>query len=112
MKNKWLKWLIGIGGVSTFTLFLQAMDTEDQASSTNEGYVINEKVKNSTSAENVPTSIQEVMSTSLVEREQQLMVLDWSDKNWDVEYTNEAIIATPKSEQTYKKPAEQRTRRS
>lgn len=104
MNNKWMKWVIGLGGISAFTLFLQTIGTDDHTSNMKENLVLNENT-------NVLNS-QQNLATSTEEREKQLLALDWEENNWDVEYSNEAIIATPKSEMPYLDRAEQRTRRS
>ncbi|WP_017754109.1 hypothetical protein [Calidifontibacillus oryziterrae] len=104
MKNKWLKWLIGIGGISTFTLFLQSIDTNEKATEFYDDYI-------QTDTENI-YKLQEGFSSNKELREQQLMALDWEEGNWDVDYRNEVIIATPRLENPYLERAEQRTRRS
>lgn len=104
MNNKWLKWVIGVGGISSFTLFLQTIDANNEAGSRNEDYRVQETSNT--------LQQQGKLSINIEEREQQLMALDWDEGNWDVEYSNEAIIATPKLEMPYLDRAEQRTRRS
>lgn len=106
MNNKWMKWIVGVGGISAFTLFLQTIDTNDQASNGNEDYALNENMN-----VNVLNTIQNTEMTQEV-REQQLLALDWDESNWDVEYSNEAIIASPSNGMPYLDRAQQRTRRS
>ncbi|WP_458413598.1 hypothetical protein ACNQFZ_01480 [Schinkia sp. CFF1] len=104
MNNKWMKWIVGVGGISTFTLFLQTIDANDQASNANDGYAVNENT-------NV-VNTQDSAAISKEEREQQLLALNWDENNWDVEYSNETIVATPRTQQPYLDRAQQRTRRS
>ncbi len=106
MNNKWMKWIVGVGGISAFTLFLQTIDTNDQASNVNEDYSLNE---------NMNLNVLNAMDNTEFnqeEREQQLLALDWDESNWDVTYSNETIIASPRNEMPYLDRAEQRTRRS
>lgn len=99
-----MKWIVGIGGISTFTLFLQTVSMNDQTSTADQGYAFNENT-------NV-LNTQESLATTKEEREQQLLALDWEENNWDVEYSNESIIATPRTDMQYLDRAQQRTRRS
>lgn len=106
MNNKWMKWIVGVGGISAFTLFLQTIDANDQALNGKENYALNGNTDtymlNSTKNDELTKE----------EREQQLLALDWDESNWDVEYSNETIIATPGTQMPYLDRAEQRTRRS
>jgi len=104
MNNKWMKWIVGIGGISTFTLFLQTVSTNEQTSTADQGNAFNENT-------NV-LNTQESLATTKEEREQQLLALDWEENNWDVEYSNESIVASPRQQMPYLDRAEQRTRRS
>lgn len=106
MNNKWMKWIVGVGGISAFTLFLQTVDTNDQASNGNEDYALNENMN-----VNVLNTTQNTEMTQ-EEREQQLLALDWDESNWDVEFSNEAIIASPRNGMPSLDRAQQRTRRS
>lgn len=101
-----MKWIVGIGGISAFTLFLQTIDTNDQAPNENEDYALNENMN-----VNVLNTIQNT-EISQEEREQQLLALDWEESNWDVEYSNETIIASPRNRMPYLDRAQQRTKRS
>lgn len=104
-QNKWLKWIVGLGGISTFTLFLQTIDANNnQTDNRAQNYVQNENMS--------VVNNEQTLSTNKDEREQQLVALDWEEGNWDVELTNDVIIATPKSSQPYMSPAQDRTRRS
>ncbi len=106
MNNKWMKWIVGVGGISAFTLFLQTIDTNNQASNGNEDYALNENMN-----VNVLNTIKNTEITQ-EERELQLLALDWDESNWDVEYSNETIIASPRNSMPYLDRAQQRTRRS
>lgn len=106
MNNKWMKWIVGVGGISTFTLFLQTIDTNNQAMEANEDYALNDNMNM-----NVLNATKNSEMTK-EEREQQLLALDWDESNWDVEYSNETIIASPRNGNPYLDRAEQRTRRS
>ncbi|HHW37873.1 MAG TPA: hypothetical protein GXX18_11620 [Bacillales bacterium] len=106
MNNKWMKWIVGVGGISAFTVFLQTIDTSDQAANANEDYALNEHMN-----VNVLNTIKST-EMNKEEREQQLLALDWDESNWDVQYSNETIIAAPRNGMPYLDRAEQRTRRS
>lgn len=106
MNNKWMKWIVGVGGISAFTLFLQTIDANDQASNTNGDYALNENMNVNVLNATENTEINKE------DREQQLLALDWDESNWDVEYSNETIIASPRTQMPYLDRAEQRTRRS
>ncbi|KEF39156.1 hypothetical protein M670_01546 [Schinkia azotoformans MEV2011] len=106
MNNKWMKWIVGVGGISAFTLFLQTIDANDQASNVNEDFALNENMNVNVVNATENTGINKD------EREQQLLALDWDESNWDVEYSNETIIASPRNGMPYLDRAEERTRRS
>ncbi|WP_458414860.1 hypothetical protein ACNQFZ_08570 [Schinkia sp. CFF1] len=102
MKNKWLKWVIGFGGVSAFTLFLQSIDTSGQIASNNDVAV-------PTQTENILNNNQVSLATTNEELE---LDVDWDEDEWDVEYGDGAIIATPNASTSYLDRASQQTRRS
>ncbi|ASA95494.1 MULTISPECIES: hypothetical protein [Anoxybacillaceae] len=99
--NKWIKWMIGIGGITVFTSFLQLVNDSEENNKQNEMMLKEETA-----------SFQNETEEAKQQREQQLLSLDWNEGNWDVEYSNEVIIATPKTETSRLQPAENRTRRS
>lgn len=100
MRDRWLKWMIGIGSITTFTLFLQSINTDGEKET--EKYILKENNNFS----------QKDLAIDKEEREKQLMALDWDETNWDIEYRNDVIIANPKSGWPYMDHSEQRTRRS
>ncbi|MGJ7034853.1 hypothetical protein [Anoxybacillus eryuanensis] len=94
--NKWVKWVTGVGSVAVFTACLQLVNDEKISESLNDTSQLQRTI-----AEEVNK-----------QREKQLMALDWEEGNWDVQYSNEAIIVTPKEGRQSLPPAENRTRRS
>ncbi|KFZ43048.1 hypothetical protein CS060_06965 [Anoxybacillus flavithermus] len=89
--NKWVKWVTGLGSVAVFTACLR---------------LVNEPL-------NDPSQLQRTIAEEVNEqREKQLIALDWEEGNWDVQYSKEAIIVTPKEGRQSLPPAENRTRRS
>lgn len=102
-----MKWIVGFGGISAFTLFLQTIDANDQALKGNENYALNDNMDNM----NVLNATENA-ELNKEEREQQLLSLDWDESNWDVEYSNETIVASPRTQMPYLDRAQQRTRRS
>jgi hypothetical protein len=103
--NKWVKWVVGLGGVTVFTTFLQFVNNSGADQQQNDNYrsITADKTAE---FENVATD------KTMRQREQELMSLDWTEGNWDVEYSNEVIIATPKGQNSQLQPSENRTRRS
>lgn len=100
-----MKWIVGVGGISAFTLFLQTIDANDEASNADNGFALNENMNVLNTQANVAINKEA--------REQQLLALDWEEGNWDVEYSNETIIVTPSQEKMpYLDRAKERTRRS
>ncbi|MCZ0757017.1 hypothetical protein [Anoxybacillus sp. J5B_2022] len=103
--NKWVKWVVGLGGVTVFTTFLQLVNNSktDQQQENNSRPITTNEI---TELQNTVTD------ETKQQREQQLMSLDWEEGNWDVQYSNEVIIATPKRQNSQLQPSENRTRRS
>jgi hypothetical protein len=103
--NKWVKWVVGLGGVTVFTTFLQLVNNTETDHQQNDNY-------RSVTADKTAGFENIVTDETMRQREQELMSLDWTEGNWDVEYSNEVIIATPKGQTSQLQPSENRTRRS
>uniref|UniRef100_A0A7U4DL50 Uncharacterized protein n=1 Tax=Geobacillus sp. (strain Y4.1MC1) TaxID=581103 RepID=A0A7U4DL50_GEOS0 len=103
--NKWVKWVVGLGGVTVFTTFLQLVNDTETAHQQNDSY-------RSTAANKTAEFENSTNDETMRQHEQELMSLDWTEGNWDVEYSDEVIIATPKERNYPLPPSENRTRRS
>ncbi|MEH7458362.1 hypothetical protein CON65_18495 [Bacillus pseudomycoides] len=105
-KQKWLKWVVGIGSISSLAVFLNVVQEEN---STNQ----KEDPSVNTRRDNYSISnIKELKETEKTEREQWISTLDWEEGNWEIDTSNTAATLTPKGKNTRKQQAETRTRRS
>lgn len=105
-KQKWLKWVVGIGSISSLAVFLNVVQEEN---STNQ----KEDPSVNTRRDNYSISnIKELKETEKTEREQWLSTLDWEEGNWEIDTSNTAATLTPKGKNNRKQQAETRTRRS
>ncbi|MFJ8528255.1 hypothetical protein [Bacillus sp. NPDC094106] len=105
-KQKWLKWVVGIGSISSLVVFLNVVQEEN---STNQ----KEDPSVNTRRDNYSISnIKELKETEKTEREQWLSTLDWEEGNWEIDTSNTAATLTPKGKNNRKQQAETRTRRS
>ncbi|RAK19472.1 hypothetical protein B0I26_10696 [Anoxybacillus vitaminiphilus] len=106
--NKWTKWIVGLGGITVFTSFLQLVNNSDAHDNGQQNKTQISLKEETVSSQNNSVEVNEAKK----QREQLLLSLDWDEGNWDVEYSNEAIIAIPKTQTSRLQPAENRTRRS
>lgn len=105
-KQKWLKWVVGIGSISSLAIFLNVVQEEN---STNQ----KEDPSVNTRGDNYSISnIKELKETEKDEREQWLSTLDWEEGKWEIDTFNTAATLTPKGKNNRKQQAETRTRRS
>lgn len=105
-KQKWLKWVVGIGSIGSLAVFLNVVQEENSTNQKKNPSVNTRKDNYSIS------NIKELKETERNEREQWLSTLDWEEGNWEIDTSNTAITLTPKGKNNRKQQAETRTRRS
>lgn len=108
--NKAAKWIVGVGGVASFTLFLNAIQQPEEMK-TQEPLLENAQTT-SIKQTFTTTDLKKLSVEEKQNRGQWISSLDWTDGNWDIDISEQGVYATPVSENTGFAPAKQRTRRS
>lgn len=112
--NKLAKWIVGIGGVSAFTIFLNAVQEPDQGTLPDENSIapVTESITNTFETNPKQNDLMSLTITEKEQREEWIASLDWSEGDWDVSVEGQGIVATPVGQTNGLPKAEQRTRRS
>ena len=104
--NKWIKWVVGVGSVSTVAVIFSFLQTDnkeaDQLASPLPIY------KGDVGETNISTLKKE----ERVNREAWISSLDWKEANWEVDESASGVIVSPRQSAEGMPPAESRTRRS
>lgn len=104
--NKWIKWVVGVGSVSTVAVIFSFLQTDNK-----EGEPLVSPAPMYKGEAN-ETNISALKKEERVNREAWISSLDWEEANWEVDESASGIILSPRQSAEGMPPAETRTRRS
>lgn len=107
--NKWMKWFVGIGSVSSIAVIFSFLQPEGVNLANSIPTFSISKVD---VAEGSNTDINTLKEQEKANREEWISTLDWEEGNWDVDKANVGVTLSPRKPIEGMPQVEVRTRRS